>query len=386
MRNTLTSVDPGLRLRLRESGPAGYFTAFALDAPMDGIMGVGEVIESRAEGFCAGDTVWHAKGWRDYAVVTAGEPALGGLGTLTRLDVRWPRAAALPRPARRHGRDGLRRADRGGGAARGRRRLGVGGGGRGRQPRRADRQAPRPPRRSAAPGSDEKVASCSTSSASTRPSTTGRAPSPTCCARPRPTGSTSTSTTSAATTSRRRSAALRRRGRVGAVRRDLANTSATEPARGPAQPVPGDGQRPDAARLPRQRYLHRMADDAARARRLARRRAAALPRDGRRRPRARARGARRGCWPATRSARRSCGSPDRQTGPDAARARFRAGDRLARRRGPRRSRAIALRGTSASPITRTPRRRGTSALQSRATRSPTTTTRVGGHASRRRPT
>ena len=49
-------------------------------------MTVGEVIESRADGFAAGDTVWHASGWRDYAVVAAGTPALGGLGTLTRLD------------------------------------------------------------------------------------------------------------------------------------------------------------------------------------------------------------------------------------------------------------------------------------------------------------
>jgi hypothetical protein len=50
-------------------------------------MTVGEVVESRAEGFSPGDTVWHAAGWRDYAVVRAGDPALGGLGTLTRLDV-----------------------------------------------------------------------------------------------------------------------------------------------------------------------------------------------------------------------------------------------------------------------------------------------------------
>ena len=53
---------------------------------MDGIMTVGEVVESRAEGFEAGDTVWHASGWRDYAVVAAGQPALAGIGTLTRLD------------------------------------------------------------------------------------------------------------------------------------------------------------------------------------------------------------------------------------------------------------------------------------------------------------
>jgi NADPH-dependent curcumin reductase CurA len=86
VRNTWTSVDPGLRLRLAEHAPDGYFAAFALRAPLDGIMTVGEVIESRADGFAAGDIVWHASGWRDYAVVAAGAPALGGLGTLTRLD------------------------------------------------------------------------------------------------------------------------------------------------------------------------------------------------------------------------------------------------------------------------------------------------------------
>jgi NADPH-dependent curcumin reductase CurA len=86
VRNTWTSVDPGLRLRLAKSAPAGYFAPFRLRAPLDGIMTVGEVIESRADGFAAGDTVWHASGWRDYAVVADRAPALGGLGTLTRLD------------------------------------------------------------------------------------------------------------------------------------------------------------------------------------------------------------------------------------------------------------------------------------------------------------
>jgi NADPH-dependent curcumin reductase CurA len=86
VRNTFTSVDPGMRLRLRESGPAGYFNSFALNAPMDDIWAVGEVIESRADGFAPGDSVWHAKGWRDYAVVTAGEPALAGIATLAVID------------------------------------------------------------------------------------------------------------------------------------------------------------------------------------------------------------------------------------------------------------------------------------------------------------
>ena len=86
VRNTWTSVDPGMRLRLAEHAPAGYFAPFALHAPLDGILTVGEVVESRAGGFAAGDLVWHAAGWREYALVRAGEPALRGLGTLTRLD------------------------------------------------------------------------------------------------------------------------------------------------------------------------------------------------------------------------------------------------------------------------------------------------------------
>jgi NADPH-dependent curcumin reductase CurA len=86
VRNLWTSVDPGMRLRLAEHAPPGYFAPFALNAPLDGIMTVGEVLESRADGFAPGDLVWHAAGWREHAVVRAGEPALRGLGTLTRLN------------------------------------------------------------------------------------------------------------------------------------------------------------------------------------------------------------------------------------------------------------------------------------------------------------
>lgn len=87
VRNTWTSVDPGLRLRLRPDAPAGYFVAFPLGRAMDGVMAVGEVVESRADGFAPGDLVSHAQGWREYAVVDPGEVQLGGIGTLTRLDV-----------------------------------------------------------------------------------------------------------------------------------------------------------------------------------------------------------------------------------------------------------------------------------------------------------
>ena len=98
VRNTFTSVDPGMRLRLRERGPAGYFGEFAVHAPMDGILTVGEVVEARAEGFGPGDVVRHAAGWREYAIVTAGEPALSGLGTLTLLDTSVAAAPAYLGP------------------------------------------------------------------------------------------------------------------------------------------------------------------------------------------------------------------------------------------------------------------------------------------------
>jgi NADPH-dependent curcumin reductase CurA len=87
VRNTWTSVDAALRLRLREAAPPGYFPAFPLGRAMDGIMTVGQVVESRADGFAPGDTVRHAAGWRDYAVVEPGAQALGGVGALTKLDV-----------------------------------------------------------------------------------------------------------------------------------------------------------------------------------------------------------------------------------------------------------------------------------------------------------
>ena len=126
VRNTWTSVDPGLRLRLRERAPTGYFPAFARRRPLDGIMTVGEVISSRAVGFAEGATVWHAFGWRDYAVVKAGAPALGGLATLARLDTTLAPAKQISRAARWHRPDRVRGAAARGRSAPRRRRLGVG--------------------------------------------------------------------------------------------------------------------------------------------------------------------------------------------------------------------------------------------------------------------
>ena len=87
VRNEWTSIDAALRLRLRERAPAGYFAAFPLHAALDGIATTGVVVESRADGFAPGDWVAHAAGWREYAVVEAGREALGGVGTLRRIDV-----------------------------------------------------------------------------------------------------------------------------------------------------------------------------------------------------------------------------------------------------------------------------------------------------------
>ena len=80
VRNTWTSVDAAHRLRLREKAPPGYFAAFPLGRPMDGIATVGEVVASRADGFEAGETVRHAAGWRDYALIEAGAPSCAASG------------------------------------------------------------------------------------------------------------------------------------------------------------------------------------------------------------------------------------------------------------------------------------------------------------------
>jgi hypothetical protein len=86
VRNSWMSIDPGLRLRLRAQSPDGYFGSIPLRTAVSGVMTVGEVLASRAEGFEPGDTVSHGSGWRDLAVVDAEAVAIGGIGTLRRVD------------------------------------------------------------------------------------------------------------------------------------------------------------------------------------------------------------------------------------------------------------------------------------------------------------
>ena len=68
IRNQWLSVDPYMRGRMNDV--KSYVPPFQIDQPMEG-GAVGEVVESRAEGFSPGDRVLHMGGWRDEAVLDA---------------------------------------------------------------------------------------------------------------------------------------------------------------------------------------------------------------------------------------------------------------------------------------------------------------------------
>jgi len=68
VRNHWLSVDPYMRGRMNDV--KSYVPAFQVGEPMDG-GAIGEVIESKAEGFSPGDLVQHMSGWRDEAVIPA---------------------------------------------------------------------------------------------------------------------------------------------------------------------------------------------------------------------------------------------------------------------------------------------------------------------------
>jgi NADPH-dependent curcumin reductase CurA len=68
VRNLFLSVDPYMRGRMDDR--KSYVPPFRLEEPMDG-GAVGVVLESRAEGFAAGDHVLHGLGWREFATVDA---------------------------------------------------------------------------------------------------------------------------------------------------------------------------------------------------------------------------------------------------------------------------------------------------------------------------
>ena len=66
--NRWLSVDPYMRGRMNDV--KSYVPPFAIDAAMEG-GAVGEVVESRSDGFKPGDWVLHMAGWRDEAVLPA---------------------------------------------------------------------------------------------------------------------------------------------------------------------------------------------------------------------------------------------------------------------------------------------------------------------------
>jgi NADPH-dependent curcumin reductase CurA len=68
VRNTWLSVDPYMRGRMNDV--KSYVPPFQVGEPFEG-GAVGEVVESKAEGFTQGDLVLHMGGWRDEAVMAA---------------------------------------------------------------------------------------------------------------------------------------------------------------------------------------------------------------------------------------------------------------------------------------------------------------------------
>src|SRR5579872_1018768 len=70
VRNRYMSVDPYMRGRMNEK--KSYVPPFQLGQPLDG-GAVGEVIESRAQGFKPGDAVTSSFGWREYFIASPKE-------------------------------------------------------------------------------------------------------------------------------------------------------------------------------------------------------------------------------------------------------------------------------------------------------------------------
>lgn len=66
VRNIWLSVDPYMRGRMNQA--KSYAASFQLDHPMTG-GAIGEVLESRMDGFSPGDLILHMGGWRDGGVI-----------------------------------------------------------------------------------------------------------------------------------------------------------------------------------------------------------------------------------------------------------------------------------------------------------------------------
>ncbi|MBO1901454.1 NADP-dependent oxidoreductase [Leucobacter weissii] len=65
--NSWFSLDPSMRIRM-SGGESSYFAPYRIGAPLDG-WAVGTVVESSNPDFTVGDTLHHACGWREHAVL-----------------------------------------------------------------------------------------------------------------------------------------------------------------------------------------------------------------------------------------------------------------------------------------------------------------------------
>lgn len=88
--NVSMSVDPSVRIRMREQSPA-YMPRFDPGDPLVGFC-VGRVLASRSSRFAEGDFVSHNLGWRDYEVLSTADKGYRGPARLEVDDIRTPTA------------------------------------------------------------------------------------------------------------------------------------------------------------------------------------------------------------------------------------------------------------------------------------------------------
>ena len=107
LRTVFLSLDPYMRGRMNDG--KSYATSFQLDQPMTG-GAIGEVIESRMDGFSPGDLILHMGGWRDGGIIGLDmspnklpREALGPVPTIYVLDGCVGHAAAILKAAESEG-------------------------------------------------------------------------------------------------------------------------------------------------------------------------------------------------------------------------------------------------------------------------------------------
>jgi NADPH-dependent curcumin reductase CurA len=73
--NHWLSIEPAVRIRMGGSASSiPKLPNYAIGSPLEGAA-IGQVLESRAQGFAEGDLVVHAHGWREYGLLNPENPA-----------------------------------------------------------------------------------------------------------------------------------------------------------------------------------------------------------------------------------------------------------------------------------------------------------------------